>query len=298
VLLVDLQPTSLSISLVSSVLDDLTVKYHAYDHVPADIGQYQNVFIFLGQKNLRYVLTEAQGQLLADFLVSGGNLYFEGGTTWKPDPPTAVHQMFNVVPNSVSWSVVSPVTGVGSTFTEGMHFDEYTGFPVYDHYFSAIMPAFTILHGENEEHGFAVACDQGSYKTISTMVNFYGLADGNSPSTKKELMSRILDFFDVDYGANSLPERLTHEKAAKLSCHPNPFREMVTFSFEIEYNDFVTLTLFSINLADKIEVLSNVALKPGKHTFSIQTQNLSPGIYVGELRTQSQSHCIKLIRVQ
>jgi hypothetical protein len=298
VLIVDLQPTNLSISLVSSVLDDLTVKYHAYDHVPADIGQYQNVFIFLGQKNIHYVLTEAQGQLLADFLVSGGNLYFEGGVTWKPNPPTAVHQMFNVASNNVSWSVVSPVIGVGSTFTEEMVFEEYTGFPVYDHYFSAIMPAFTILHGNNEEHGFAVAYDQGSYKTISTMVNFYGLGDGNSPSTKKELMKGILDFFDVDYGTNSLPEILTYKQGAVLFCHPNPFKEKVTFSFDLESDDFVTLTLFSINLADKIEVLSNVALKPGKHTFPIQTQILSPGIYVGELRTQSQSHCIKLIRVQ
>jgi hypothetical protein len=44
-------------------------------------------------------------------------------------------------------------------------------------------------------YGCAVAYDAGGYKTIGASFEFGGLSDAASPSTKKELMMKISDFF-------------------------------------------------------------------------------------------------------
>jgi hypothetical protein len=43
-----------------------------------------------------------------------------------------------------------------------------------------------------------VAYDAGSYRTIGTSFEFGGLVDAASPSTKAELLVKILDFFGMD----------------------------------------------------------------------------------------------------
>ena len=197
VLLIDLHPGQMSIPVLSSLLDELMVNYEESYYIPANIDLYKNLFVFLGKKFDNYVLTEAEGLTLANFLNDGGNIYLEGGMTWNPDPPTAVHPMFNIQTQNVAWYYFNPVIGVPSTFTENMYFEYNSGMAYYNYFMIPVQPAYTILHGSVENHAFAVAYDQGSYKTIGASCNFYGFIDGDLPSTKKEYLKGILDFFGV-----------------------------------------------------------------------------------------------------
>ena len=61
-----------------------------------------------------------------------------------------------------------------------------------------------MFRNQSPDYGCAVAYDAGAYKTIGASFEFGGLSDGTSPSTKKELMAEIIDFF----GLNVVPVEL------------------------------------------------------------------------------------------
>ena len=57
---------------------------------------------FLGREFNNYILTEADGDVLANFLLTNGNIYMEGGLTWAKDPQTQVHTNLISMQNSLA----------------------------------------------------------------------------------------------------------------------------------------------------------------------------------------------------
>jgi len=170
---------------------------------PPDLNVYTSVFVCLGIYNYNHILTSFEGQVLADYLNNGGNLYMEGGDTWFYDQPTAVHSMFNIYPETDGTNDLGIINGMNGTFTEGMSFN-YSGENSWIDHISAISPALDIFENQSPNYGTGVAYDEGSYRTIGTSHEFSGLDDGTSPSTKAELIAEYLNFFGIPTSLQAL----------------------------------------------------------------------------------------------
>ncbi len=188
---------------IKQCLDNLAITYDYMEAFPPDLSIYQSIFVCLGIFSSNHVLSSSEGQLLADFLNAGGMIYMEGGDTWYYDNPTPVHSMFKINGISDGSGDLGTVQGVTGTFTEGMSFS-YNGDNSWIDHISNISPAYMIFNNVSPFYGCAVANDAGTYKTIGASFEFGGLTDGNSPSTKDELMAQIVDFF----GLNPIPVEL------------------------------------------------------------------------------------------
>ncbi len=196
VVVIDLDPNVSSGTVMVDAMADNGVAAEYLTDLPADLSLYSSVFLCLGIYSDNHILSDGEGQALADFLNAGGNLYMEGGDTWYYDSQTAVHPMFNIDPQSDGSSDLSTIAGQTGTFTEGMSFS-YSGENSYIDHLGASSTAFIIFENQNPEYGTGVAYDEGSYKTIGCSHEFGGLDDGTSPSTKVELMNEYLVFFGI-----------------------------------------------------------------------------------------------------
>jgi len=199
VVIIDLDPNTSSGPVIEGVIQNFDIGVDYMTDFPANLNYYSTIFVCLGIYSSNYVLPVNEGQLLADFLNNGGSLYMEGGDTWYYDQSTPVHPMFNIDPEADGTSDLGTVLGQDSTFTEDMSFN-YLGENSWIDHISAISPAFLIFENDNPVYGACVAYDAGTYKTIGASFEFGGLADGNSPSTKEELMTEYLDFFGIYSG--------------------------------------------------------------------------------------------------
>ncbi|MCD4735375.1 MAG: T9SS type A sorting domain-containing protein, partial [Bacteroidales bacterium] len=196
VLILDLDDNNNSGPVMEEKVQALGVSAEYVTSFPADLNLYSSVFVCLGIYANNHVLSSGEGQILADFMNSGGCVYMEGGDTWYYDTQTAAHAMFNINGTDDGTSDMGTVLGQTGTFTEGMSFN-YTGENSWMDHIDPISPAEMILKNQSPSYGTGVAYDPGSYKTIGTSHEFGGLADGTSPSTKEELMEEYLIFFGI-----------------------------------------------------------------------------------------------------
>jgi len=196
VLILDLDGNGNSAPEMEAALNEIEVAYEKLSSFPPDLNLYSTIFACLGIYTNNHVLTSAEGQTLADYLNSGGNLYMEGGDTWAYDTQTAVHSMFNINGVADGTSDMGTVLGQSGTFTEGMSFN-YSGENNYMDHLEPISPAIMIFENQSPNYGTGGAYDEGSYRTIGTSHEFGGLDDGTSPSTKEELMAEYLEFLGI-----------------------------------------------------------------------------------------------------
>ncbi len=173
----------------------IEVDYEITTEFPTNLNKYKSVFVLLGSSSQSYTLSSEEGNLLASYLDSGGNLYMEGGITWFTLFQRAVHQYFNI--NAINSPYINMgLIGLAGTFTEGMSFS-YSGSNLMSGRIEATAPAFVIFRNVSGNNPCAVAYNAGNYKTIGSTFLFGGFNNGNPPSTRSELLSRYLQFFDV-----------------------------------------------------------------------------------------------------
>ncbi|MBN3035277.1 MAG: PKD domain-containing protein [Bacteroidales bacterium] len=196
VLVIDLDGNHNSAPAIVQAIEDYGISPEQLNNLPPSLNLYSSIFMCLGVYPDNHVLTSSEGQQLADFLNQGGALYMEGGDTWYYDPATPVHIMFGIVPQEDGSSDLGTVLGQTGTFTEGMSFT-YSGDNNWIDHIGAASGADLIFKNQSPTYGCGVAYDQGTYKTIGCSFEFGGLTDGNTPSTKEELMAEYLNFFGV-----------------------------------------------------------------------------------------------------
>ncbi len=189
--------TPLTGGVVRQFLDARGIAYDTGALLPENCSLYRTIFVCLGIYSSNHQLTAGEGQALAGFLDNGGGLYMEGGDTWYYDPQTAVHPYFNIDGIADGAGDAGPIAGAAGTFTEGMTFN-YTGGNNYIDHIAPLGSAFAIFLETTPQYINGVAYDGGTYRTVGTSFELGGLVDGTSPSTKEELLERMLDFFDLD----------------------------------------------------------------------------------------------------
>ena len=189
--------TPLSGGAIGQALNGLGIVYDAGTTLPSNPSKYRTIFACLGVYSTNHALTSAEGLALAEFLDYGGRLYMEGGDTWSYDAETAVHPYFHIDGLSDGSGDAGPIAGAVGTFTEGMQF-QYSGSNNYMDRIAPLTGAEVVFLNVTPQYINGVAYDGGTYRTIGTSFKFGGLVDGTAPSTKRDLLVKILEFFDMD----------------------------------------------------------------------------------------------------
>jgi len=194
VLIIDMDDNSNSSPAIATALDGLGIAYDEASSVPDILNLYSSVFVCLGIYSTNSVLSDTDGQKLADYLNAGGTVYMEGGDTWYYDNTTAAQSMFGINGIADGSSDLGTINGVSGTFTESMSF-AYSGDNSYIDHLEATGSAEVIFNNQSPAYGCAIANDAGNYKTIGTSFEFGGL--GNTDASKEELMEQYLIFFGL-----------------------------------------------------------------------------------------------------
>jgi hypothetical protein len=221
----DLDPNYSSGPSIQSALTANGIQATYATAFPADLGLYHSAFVCLGIYSTNHVLTTSEGQILADYLNNGGNLYMEGGDTWFYDPATAVHPFFRITGLSDGSADLATINGTTGTFTQGFSYP-YTGAENYIDRLAAVSPAFVILANSSPAYNTCIAFDGGTYKTIGSSHEFSGLSDGTY--TRAQLMRSYLDFFGLPVQAEWLGVNGNWHNASNWSNGMVPDQNTVT----------------------------------------------------------------------
>ena len=205
------------------------------------------VFVCLGIYPNNHVLGNDEALLLKNYLDSGGNVYMEGGDTWCYDPQTFVHPYFNINPISDGVGDLYHVQGQSGTVYENINF-VYSGENSFIDHIEPLGMSQRIFFNPSSLNGVGIAYNADLYKTIGTSFELGGLVDASSPSTKKELVDKIFNFFGIvitdiptTTSNNLIPNDFTLNQN-----YPNPFNLSTVFKIGLPSSGRVTLNIYSI----------------------------------------------------
>lgn len=266
----DLDRTPISGREMSAALE--TIGYEGYLYNTNYSSRYplestlDAVFVCLGVFSNNHILSGDEGQRLADYLNSGGNLYMEGGDTWFYDVQTAVHPLFEINAIADGGADLVQVAGEPGSLFDNLYFN-YTGENNYIDQIEPTVNSNRILYNPTLNVGAGVAYNSGTYKTIGTSFEFGGLVDGQDPSAKSELMKRMLTFFGVDIVSEVKDDSDNHliPNSFKISQnYPNPFNNSTTFNVSIPANGRLIFQIYDIT---------------GKIIYNNNIGNVSPAVH-------------------
>jgi uncharacterized cupredoxin-like copper-binding protein len=279
VLLLDWDPNHNSPDSIVVCLNNLQVGFDMTETMPADRNLYASIFVCLGTYAENRVLTADEGQILADYLNQGGNLYMEGADTWYYDQmstPTPVHPMFNITGLEDGAGDLVQLNGQPGTIADGMSY-LFSGDNAYIDHLDAIPPAQVMFMNSSPEYNACVSYDAGTYRTIGSSFEFGGLQDGEK--TKDDLMIQMLEFFNIQGVWTGVKD---NQPGASViaSCYPNPFREETVIRFESKDQGRVSLEVYNIN-GQLVNRLLDGVIAAGVHEVHWDGSN-SSGIRVAE----------------
>ncbi|MHC1777685.1 MAG: C25 family cysteine peptidase [Lentimicrobium sp.] len=200
VLIIDLDGNHNSGPVINNCLTNLSVSADYLTSWPLVLGPYQSIFVCLGTYSTNGVLTDGQGQALANFLNAGGKIYMEGGDTWAYNTPTPVHPMFMIDGDTDGSGDLSTINGMSQSMVDGMQFS-YSGDNSYIDRILPLESATPIFQNASPLYYTAIAYDGGTYKTIGSSFEFGGLQDGANRSVKDSLMLQYINFFGISGAA-------------------------------------------------------------------------------------------------
>ncbi len=291
VLIVDLDGNTNSADQLDLCCTNLNVGSEYVTSIPDDLTKYASVFVCLGIYSDNHVLTNGEGQDLADYLDNGGNVYMEGGDTWFYDDPTPVHSYFNISGLDDGSDDLGTILGQNGTFTEGMSYS-YAGDNSWIDHIAAIAPAFDIFKNQSPQYTNAIAFDAGGYKTIGTSFEFGGLTDGQN--TKDELMIEYLEFFEVG-GYVGIEDATPADLG--INIYPNPANDILHYNISVPGKENVNAGIYNATGQKIMDVASNFSVNVN-HQGNINLTKLSPGIYYFIVKTDTQQKSHKLVIIK
>jgi len=235
-------PSPNSGAVIGAILDSKDISYDYTTDLP-DFSEYSAAFICLGVYSQNYSLSTAQANALVDYLDAGGNAYMEGGDCWAYDSARTIYNPYFGINGTQDGSGdLYTVEGMPGTMCDGMTF-AYVGPNSYIDHIEPLTGAEKILKNSGDQAGCGVSYDSRAHRTVGFSFEFGGLTDGTPPSTKEELLTRVLDFFGlIQTGAESdendvLTLRLDQNR-------PNPFNPVTTIAFGLPSEGAVDLSVY------------------------------------------------------
>jgi hypothetical protein len=94
----------------------------------------------------------------------------------------------------------------------------------------------------------------------------------------------------------TVPCREGELTATSISAFPNPFSGQINFNLELSNPGEVSVILYSLSGQLIDEVLENSYLNAGESQIEYNSENLSNGIYIAEIKTSSETKRIKICK--
>ena len=292
VLVIDMDGNSNSADVMMDCFSNLSVGAETVDGWPDEMGIYSSVFVCLGVYPDNHVLSNAEGQELADFLNAGGMVYMEGGDTWFYDSQTPAHAMFNINGLADGSDDLGILNGQEGTFTDGMEFN-YQGDNTWIDHIAPTGDAFTIFKNESPVYMCGVANDEGSYRTIGASFEFGGMAAMNTSTDY--LMHLYLDFFGI--GSIWVGVDETDEISVNFGqAYPNPFTGVTNLVFSVEEAMNISIDVYNMN-GQKVSSIVNTNFNTGTHNiqWDAGADGVPEGIYFLRMMTENEVITRKVI---
>lgn len=301
VLLIDWDGDHDSPAAIGQCLNNLQVGYDMMETLPANRDLYTSIFVCLGTYSNNHVMTAQEGQILADYLNQGGNIYMEGADTWYFDQlttPTPVHPMFNITGLMDGDGDLVQLNGQAGTIAEGLSY-QFTGDNAYIDNIEAIPPAQMMFMNSDPVYGACVSYDEGSYRTVGSAFELGGLQDGDK--TKDDLMIQILQFFKVPGVWTNVKENQPGSSLS-VASYPNPFREETAIRFDTKNAGRAILEVYDIN-GKLINCLFDADVNAGSHDVRWDGSNKSgrrvaDGMYFYQLKSGNEIVSGKLMMMK
>jgi hypothetical protein len=291
-LVIDFTGSSSSADSIVSAMNVLSIQPELETQIPEYPDRYQSIFVLLGVYPDNHVLTESEGASLSNFLENGGRVYMEGADTWFNDDPSPVHPMFHIKGEEDGSNDVSSILGEKDTFLEGLEFT-FSGTNNFIDRISPMEEAVLLMSNTDPIYGVMVGYENETYKTIGSSVPFGGLVD-QFGSTKDEMMSEVLDFFEIGFVWTSLPENAIVD--SEVTAFPNPFVHDVTIGVTLKEDIHVKLEIYDLT-GRLISTLYDGQMDQGLHrlNWDAARDKADPGIYLYSLIAGNQKITRKLI---
>lgn len=291
----------ISAQILIESLGDLYLQNVYTDVLPERLSLYRSVFVCLGSGNQYTSLSEAEGDLLAEYLDKGGRLYMEGSYAWNFSVQTKAHQKFRIT-GFVLGSPLSlnSIEGFANQFASGLSFpfNDINGFLFIG--INPSPPAFNVMHPDTDLMvNTMIANEQFGYKTVGSQIEFSNYGFEEDAENRRELLFQILSFFDLSHLITRQPERFEPNKpASPVIAYPNPFIDECCISFDHKIKGKTIITIRNtrgalINRLETSEANAHMVCWDGKNL----NGNPAPsGIYFATLESQGFQHTIMLVR--
>ena len=246
-----------------------TVTYSTAADLPSSMLGFDAVFLSFGNygsSGSTYTeLTDANASTIISYLQSGGKTYLEGGDAlgYNQSSNTTLLNLFGLASASDGSSGNHPVTnlqGQSGTLTSGITFTS-TSQPQ-----TAWIDIYTpntngnLAFTETTVGNVAVQSAQGSSRTFCFSYALGKLNDGSFPSTKANLLQKIIDFFGV-----VIPVELTSFNASvsndKIELKWETATELNNSGFELERK-------ITNNNFEKIAYIPGYGTSTEKHSYT------------------------------
>lgn len=251
----DLDPNHSSGPIVDTILMSLGYagNYATSTAWSDSLPNYSTVWVFLGIFDQNYIMQNGspEATALANYIQNGGKVYMEGGDCWYWDPNNEdgydFGPLFGISGVEDGSGDLSQIVGETGTFTESMSFG-YNGENSYIDHIEPTGSGFQIFHNTSPLYGCGVANDAGTWRTVGTSFELGGLVDGSTPSTKSELVARIMNFFmgttaapDIDVNPTSYEITMRTESTKDtILTISNTGNATLTFNINISYGSLLS----------------------------------------------------------
>ena len=161
------------------------------------VSAFEYNFIFLGHMPNHFTTTAYEDSLLAETLHRGKSLYLEGGSFFRVSQPTELRTLLHVDGEYYGWqSRPDTLSGLVSTPVEGIRID-YRGDWLRTDNLVAVEPAVPWFRNKDSELDFVAAIDSGSYRAISSSIEFGGIFPYDGPG-RNEILTHYLEFLGFE----------------------------------------------------------------------------------------------------
>ena len=197
ILLSDADKNHNSACHMAEALRELNIMCEITETIGPPVSEYDYNFIFLGHMPNHFTTTAWEDSLLAETLHRGKSLYLEGGSFFRVSQPTELRILLHVNGEYYGWqNRPDTLSGLVSAPVEGIHID-YRGDWLRTDNLVAIEPAVPWFRNKDSDLDFVAAIDSGSYRAISSSIEFGGIFPYDG-SGRTELLSRYLEFLGFE----------------------------------------------------------------------------------------------------
>lgn len=198
ILIVDLDPQNSSAERIRQSVEKTGFASHVIRSLSSIPEGYSVMMLCLGNFPNRYALTQWDSEKLSAFLLNGGRIYMEGGSTWKTDPRKPVHDLFQIEGKPQGWALgADSLLGNPSSIAAGFNF-KYKGPNLrLDNMQPMHADAKILFTNHPTAYHFAISFENEVYKTIGSSFKFMGLYQNASDTIPELLMREYLNFFGL-----------------------------------------------------------------------------------------------------